>query len=133
MVDSLKILGRMTIGSLGLLVLTYIGVSVVMWFGPSGMGESKSSPDRRFVAHAFNMRQNRLFQEPLDYIQLTLTDPAVGPIWKIDYRVDTSSSLPYKPTDFTIREVASQVHWAADSRSVQFPLGSGRTMTVSVP
>lgn len=133
MLNVLKIWGRMTVGSFGLLVLTSIGVSIAMWFSPSGMGESTSSPDGRFVAHAFNMRQNRLFQEPLDYIQLTLTDPAVGPIWKIEYRVDKSSSLPYKPTDFTIREVASPVRWVADSRSVQFPLGSGRTMTVSVP
>jgi hypothetical protein len=137
MLNVLKIWGRLAAGTIGLMVLTSMGVSTVAWFSPSGMGETATSPDGRFVAYAFNMHQNRLFQEPLSYLQLTVMDSADREVWRTEYHahkpIDESESSTYKPTDFTIRGAATQIRWAADSRSVLLPLGSGRTMTVSVP
>jgi hypothetical protein len=133
MLNVLTIWGRLAAGTIGLMVVTSIGLSTVAWFSPSGMGESATSPDGRFVAHAFNMQRNRLFQEPLRYVQLTVTDKADRQVWRTDYSVDEPGSSTYKPTDFTIRGAAVQIRWAADSRSVLLPLGSGRDMTVSVP
>jgi hypothetical protein len=137
MLNVLKIWGRLASGTIGLMVLASMGVSTVMWFSPSGIGETVKSPDGRFVAYAFNMHQNRLFQEPLRYIQLRVMDSADREVWRTEYHahkpVDESESSAYKPTDFTIRGAAVQIRWAADNRSVLLPLGSGRTMTVSVP
>jgi hypothetical protein len=137
MLNVLTIWGRLAAGTIGLMVVTSIGLSTVAWFSPSGMGESATSPDGRFVAHAFNMQRNRLFQEPLRYVQLTVMDSADREVWRTEYHahkpVDESESSTYKPTDFTIRGAAVQIRWAADSRSVLLPLGSGRDMTVSVP
>jgi hypothetical protein len=137
MLNGLKIWGRLAVGTIGLMVLTSMGVSTAMWFSPTGLGETAKSPDGRFVAYAFNMHQNRPFQEPLNYIQLTVMDSADREVWRTEYHarkpVDESASSTYQPTDFTIRGAATQIRWAADSRSVLLPLGSGRTMTVSVP
>jgi hypothetical protein len=137
MLNVLKIWGRLASDMIGLMVLASMGVSTVAWFSPSGLGETVKSPDGRFVAYAFNMRQNRLFQEPLNYLQLTVMDSADREVWRTEYHahkpIDESASSTYQPTDFTIRGAATKIRWDADSRSVLLPLGSGRTMTVSVP
>jgi hypothetical protein len=137
MLNVLKIWGRLASDVIGLMVLASMGVSTVAWFSPSGVGETVKSPDGRFVAYAFNMHQNRLFQEPLRYLQLTVMDSADREVWRTEYHahkpIDESGSSAYQPTDFTIRGAATKIRWDADSRSVLFPLGSGRTMTVSVP
>ena len=102
-----------------------------LWYGPSGWGEHRESPDGRFRAEASNMSTGTITGERVKYLRLAVVDNATRQeIWSVIHHHPQGAGV----TDYSVRGPVIVV-WAPDSKSVRFPiyLESERDIVLQIP
>jgi hypothetical protein len=114
-----------TILCLSILLVSLTGV---LWFGPSGTGEYKESPDGRYTAHAAKMTRGTWLDGRREYLELEVIESSTQRVlWQVEYHPQPGDAPDYG--DRSQRFIT----WTADSSSVRFPIGSDEQITLPVP
>ena len=101
-----------------------------LWFGPSGTGEWKNSPDGRFTAHAGNMSRGTVFAGRVRYIELSVVENTTGhEVWRVRVQHAGDAKVP----DYGDRSQEPFIRWARDSTSVTIPVEGDRQVTLPMP
>jgi hypothetical protein len=102
----------------------------VLWFlyAPQSAGETRTSPDDRFMAEAVTRRKLTHFFTREEYVEITVTEIASGrEVWRVVHRYQPKAEVP----DYGLRGVRF-LKWADDSSAVMIDV-DGRQMTFPVP
>lgn len=119
---------------LGLALLLLLGFLVsfgnAMWlaFAESGSGETRTSPDGRYEASAFNKSQGTIWGDRAEWDEIRVTEKSTRRETWLVKRYPAPGAAP----DYGMRGVKF-VEWAADSSAVTVDIGGGQKMTLPVP
>ena len=109
-----------------LLILTVLSS---LWFGPSGTGEFRNSPNGRYTAHASNMSTGTLTGGRDWFIEITVVEESSGrEVWRIVRRHQAEAEVP----EYGNR-AGRYVTWAPDSSTVTVPIEAGQSLVLNVP
>lgn len=99
-----------------------------LWFGDTGSGESRRSPDGSFDAQANNMSRGTIWGTREEWVDIRVTELGTGrEVWRVR-RTHTPGTVP----DYGMRGVRF-VEWATDSSAVTVDIGGGQKLTFPVP
>jgi hypothetical protein len=120
---------RTTIRLVVFAVVLLVAVAGWLWFGPSGTGEFRHSPDGRYTAHASNLSAGTLTGGRDWYIEVRVVEQASGrEVWRVVHRHPAGADVP----DYGSR-AGRFITWAADSSAVTVPDAGGRELVLAVP
>ncbi|MDB5311321.1 MAG: hypothetical protein JWO38_5523 [Gemmataceae bacterium] len=99
-----------------------------LWFGPTGTGEFRHSPDGRYTAHASNMSAATVLGGRDRYIEVRVVEESSGrEVRRVVHRNPAGADVP----DYGSR-AGQFITWAEDS-SVTIPVAAGRQLLLAVP
>jgi len=105
-----------------------VGTAGWLWFAESGGGETRTSPDGKYEASAFNKSQGTLWGSRAEWDEIRAREKRTGrEVWMVK-RYPPPGTAP----DYGMRG-EKFVEWAADSSAVTVDIGGGQKMTFSVP
>jgi hypothetical protein len=112
------------------IVVAITGVLLAwLWFGASGAGEFRSSPDGRFTAHAMNMSTGTFSGGRHHYIEVRVVEETSRvEVWRVIRHHAHGVDVP----DYGNRG-RRFITWAADSSAVTVPVVGGRELVLPVP
>jgi hypothetical protein len=109
-----------------------VGIAIfaaALWFGSSGTGEYRDSPNGKFVAHASNLSRGTWFNGRVQYIELLVVAAATDrELWRAEFRPEAGVKVP----DYGDRSQPRSIDWATDSSAVTIPIGVDRKVTFPV-
>jgi len=104
-------------------------VLYLYYFGESGGGVHRDSPDGKYHAHASNYWRRNLHGVVEERLEIIVTENSTGcVIWRIKFNDAAGGKIPeYR----AISEKA--VRWADDSKSVRVVVSDDRELNLTVP
>jgi hypothetical protein len=104
-------------------------LAAAAWFGSSGTGEYRNSPDGKFVASANNLSRGTLFNGRIQYIGLRVVESTSDrELWHSEFFHDANLKVP----NYGDRSQPPSIDWKQDSSAVTIPIGRGKSVTLPV-